>query len=648
MWLEAERTRRRKCAVLVVMLVAVPTFARADDDDASRLEEVVVTATRSPGLIRDEPLHVETVPTEEIEENLTIRPGNLTALLKELPGVRIQASAPGLGGAGMQLRGMPARDTLVLTDGLPLLGAEPDAFGLLQTPPLDLARVEVINGAVSALYGGSALGGVLNLVSRTADSEPGILANVTARGGEDLVGFLTHKGGSPWSETLTVGMHDQSRVDVNGDGWADLPGYRRYTLQPRVWWRGTQGRSLLLTAGIVDEDRSGGTVANGVLPDGRVFPQHLRTRRFNAGAVSQLPITDADTLSGRYSLTSTHLDRSFGSQRIESTQTTAFAEEAVNGSFGAHRWVAGVAFEHDGLKVPAVPGVGYAYDVPAVFAQDTYTAAPWLVVAGSVRVDAHNDYGTFVSPRASALWRAPHSAWSLRASIGAGYSAPTPLLDDIEATGFGPLSPLRGLHAERATTASIDGKWADDGWDINVSIFTSEIRDPLAVVPTGGQLRIINAPGPRRAPGAELLIGYVAGPLHAIASFSSIHATQADLTGARQGVPLVPRETASLDAILESEQRGRIGFELDYTGPQTLENDPFRATSPAFVAVNALAEIRFKGIGVFLNALNLTNVRQTQFDPLLRPGPGPGGNPITDVWAPLDGRTFNLGIRLEL
>jgi hypothetical protein len=67
-----------------------------------------------------------------------------------------------------------------------------------------------------------------------------------------------------------------------------------------------------------------------------------------------------------------------------------------------------------------------------------------------------------------------------------------------------------------------------------------------------------------------------------------------------------------------------------------------------FVELNALAEARFGDVAIFVNAINLTNVRQTNYDPLLRPSPGPGGNPITDVWAPLDGRTFNLGIRAEL
>src|SRR5437016_8574439 len=197
-------------------LMAMSTSGWATDpDDKAGMDQIIVIATRAPTLIRDEPLRVEAVPTEEIEENLTIQPGNLSSLLDELPGVRVQSAAPGLGGAGLQLRGMPTRHTLVLTDGLPLLGAEPDAFGILQTPPLDLARVEVIKGAASALYGGSALGGVLNLVSQTADAESSIIANATSRGGRDLLAFLTGKGSSEWSGTLTAGAHDQSREDVS-------------------------------------------------------------------------------------------------------------------------------------------------------------------------------------------------------------------------------------------------------------------------------------------------------------------------------------------------------------------------------------------------------------------------------------------------
>jgi outer membrane receptor for ferrienterochelin and colicins len=641
--------RHVRVTVILLLFASLPIQGWADDDDEVSLDQIVVTATRKPGLIRDEPVRVAAVPADEIEENLTVQPGNLSSLLNELPGVRVQSAAPGLGGAGLQLRGMPTRHTLVLTDGLPLLGAEPDGFGLLQTPPLDLARVEVVKGAASALYGGGALGGVLNLVSQTAAADSSVLADVSSRGGRDLEGFFTEGGTTGWSGTLTAGAHDQSREDVNGDGWADLPGYRRYTVRPRAWWNPGTDRSLFFTVGLTDEYREGGTPVGHVLPGGTPFAEALHTQRLDGGIVSHWLVGDGIALDGHLSVTSTQLDRIFGVQRIASTQTTVFGEEALSGTACDHVWVLGIAFNHDGLAVGAVSGVGYAYNVPAVFAQDEFAPAAWLKLAASARVDAHNDYGTFFSPRLSALFRQPSSEWSLRASVGGGYAAPTPFVDEIEATGLGALLPLRGLHAERAVTESLDAKWSDEGWDINVSVFSSEIRDALAVQSAPGEkLELVNAPGARRAPGAELLIHYVAGPLQVIGSYSHINATEASLSGLRQHAPLVPRNSAELAGILENKKRGRIGLEVGYTGRQALEDDPYRSMSEPYFELNALGAIRFGAVSIFLNAINLTNVRQTRFDPLLRTTPGLGGTPITEVWAPLDGRTFNVGIRSDL
>lgn len=640
---------------LVLWLAALVTLSAhasttpKDEDDDENLDAVVVTATRAPTLIKDEPLHIEAVPAEEIEENLTVHPGNLTSLLEELPGVHNQSVDPGLGGAGLQLRGMPVRDTAILTDGLPLLGTDADDFGLLQTPPLELERVEVIKGAASALYGGSALGGALNLVSRPPAAESSVLANASSRGGEDFEGFLTTSGASHWSGTLMSGAHIQSRKDVNDDGWADIPGYERYTARPRVWWKDGNGDTTFLTAGMVNEDRTGGTLPGRTLPGGPGFPFALLTHRYDVGLVSQWALPDGQTLAIRASATTTHLDFTFGSRRTPSSQDTAFSEVAWNGHDGAHRWVLGVAFNRDQLCAPTVSGVGHTYNVPAGFVQDEYTPAAWISLAGSARVDANDAYGTFVSPRLSALFRRPGSPWSLRASMGSGFAAPTPLVDEEEATGLASFRPMRNVHAERGTTASVDAKWSDEGWDINASVFTSEIRGALTAIPVAGnQFEIVNAPGPRRAPGAEALIGYVSGPLHAIASWSYLNVTEEETPGERQDVPLVPRQSGELGVIFESEKRGRIGLEVGYTGRQAVEFDPYRTFAPGYFELNALGELRLGEVAIFLNAINLTNVRQTHFDPLLRPTPGPGGNPITDEWAPLDGRTFNMGVRAEL
>src|SRR5260370_42221117 len=165
---------------------------------------VCVTTPRVPSLVGDEPIRIEAVPSEEIEENLTVQPGNISTLLNELPSARIQSAAPGLGGVGLQLRGMPTRHTLGLTDGLPSLGAEPDDFGLLQTPPLDLQRIEVIQGAASALFGGSALGGVLNIVSKSPRENSAVLANATPPVGRDLEGSFTNDSLQHWPGPLTA------------------------------------------------------------------------------------------------------------------------------------------------------------------------------------------------------------------------------------------------------------------------------------------------------------------------------------------------------------------------------------------------------------------------------------------------------------
>jgi outer membrane receptor for ferrienterochelin and colicins len=636
--------------LVYVLLAGLPISGWAGDpDDEVSLNQIVVTVTRTPGLIRDEPLRVEAVPAEEIEENLTVQPGNLSSLLNELPGVRVQSTASGLGGAGLQLRGLPTRHSLLLTDGLPLLGAEPDSFGLVQTPPLDLARVEVIKGAASALYGGSALGGVLNLVSQTAAAESTVLANLNSRGGRDIEGFFTDAGAGGWSGTLTAGAHDQSREDVGGEGWADIAGYRRYTLRPRLWLNPGADQSLFLTAGLTDEYREGGTLDGRVLPSGAPFAEALHTQRLDGGVVSHWRLSDAIGVDGRLSITSTNLDRIFGTQRITSTQTTVYGEEALSGTLGENAWVLGTAFQHDGLSAPAVLGVGHSYNVPALFAQDEFSPTAWLKLAGSARIDSNNAYGTFFSPRFSVLIREPGSEWTLRASVGGGYAAPTPFVDEVEATGLGSLLPLRGLRAERAVTESLDAKWASEDWDVNFSVFDSQIRDALTVQGmSGSKLELLNAPGPRRAPGAEMLIHYVAGPLHVIGSWSYIEATEATFSGSRQVAPLVPRHSSELGAIFESKKRGRVGLEVGYTGRQALEDDPFRSVSEPYFELNALGELRIGNVSIFINAINLTNVRQTRFDPLVRPSLGPGGNPITDVWAPLDGRTFNVGVRAEL
>ena len=131
------------------------------------LEETVtvVASTRTDKRLEDQPMRVEVLAREEIEEKMLMTPGDIVMMLNEMGGMRVQATSPSLGAASVRIQGMRGRYTRVLSDGLPLFG-EVGGLGLLQIPPMDLGQVEVIKGVASALYGAGAMGGVVNLLSR--------------------------------------------------------------------------------------------------------------------------------------------------------------------------------------------------------------------------------------------------------------------------------------------------------------------------------------------------------------------------------------------------------------------------------------------------------------------------------------------------
>ena len=115
----------------------------------------------------------------------------------------------------------------------------------------------------------------------------------------------------------------------------------------------------------------------------------------------------------------------------------------------------------------------------------------------------------------------------------------------------------------------------------------------------------------------------------------------------KEDVPLTPRHSAGIVGMCEKEDAGRAGVEWYYTGRQSLEENPYRAVSEPYVILGLLAERQLGRIRVFINGENLTGVRQTRRDPLLRPTRAPDGRWTVDAWAPLEGRNINGGFRVR-
>lgn len=645
-------------ATFALSLLTLPAFAQDPPEETHHEaeeegdEDIVVQATRSRRRVQDEPIRVDVLNREEIEEKLLMRPGNISMMLAETGGVRVQVTSPALGSSNVRVQGMNGRYTQLLADGLPLYGGQASSLGLLQIPPTDLGQVEVIKGAASALYGPSALGGVINLVSRRPGVAPQAeaLLNVTSRDGQDVTAYAASPLGGGWSASLTGGLHRQGRQDIDGDGWIDLPGYDRWTARPRLFWEGADGASIFATVGAMGEDRVGGTLPGRTTPDGRPYPQTQDTDRLDAGLVAELPLEGIGTAHVRASGMRQDHRHVFGDVTEDDRHDTLFAELSLAGEAGRTSWVAGAAYQADGYRPETFPAFDYDFTVPGFFLQAEHELNDQLTLAGSARLDAHSEYGTKLSPRLSALYRP--GFWTVRASVGRGFYAPTPFVDETEAAGLSRLEPLNGLRAETAESASLDIGYARGGIEANVTLFGSDMRNTtrLDVVdpsPETGRVRLVSVPGATRIRGAELLLRYRWQAFTVTGSYVFVDSSEPDPDGAgRRQVPLTPRHTAGMVAMWERHGVGRIGLEAYYTGRQSLEDNPFRATGRPYVELGMMGEIVLGRIRLFVNAENLLNVRQTKYDPLIRPTRAPDGRWTVDAWAPTDGFTVNGGIRL--
>ena len=430
---------------VTVELVAEPTLEE---------EVTVVAATRTGKRLEDQPMRVEVLAREEIEEKMLMTPGDIVMMLNEMGGMRVQATSPSLGAASVRIQGMRGRYTRFLSDGLPLFGEQVGGLGLLQIPPMDLGQVEVIKGVASSLYGAGAMGGVVNLISRRPGAEPEreFLLNRSTRGATDAVAFLS----TPLSRRL--GRLAARRrplaadaTDVDDDGWADLPGYiaRR---RPAAVVLGRRQRAHVL--------RDGGRHGRGPrrrhdATDDVLAGDRPAVRRGARHAAVRRRRRRPDAAAARYVVTARAARRAAAPRpSVRRGARTRSARHRVRRSRRARHARAGTR----GSPAPPsnatptrprdVPRFAHTFTVPGVFVQDDVELAPWLSLSRERPAGSSQRVRHVLQP--ARLGARPCAArWTSRLSVGTGFFGPSPLTEETEAAGLSRLDDSRPLEAER-------------------------------------------------------------------------------------------------------------------------------------------------------------------------------------------------------
>ncbi|VCU68876.1 Colicin I receptor precursor [Pigmentiphaga humi] len=426
------------CAVLGAPVLAAPTHAA---EPAHELAPVVVTGTRTEKTLDDTPIRTEVVTREEIERT---HARTLTQALENIPGLQLR-EIHGKSGYELSLQGLSSDQVLVLIDGLPISASTGSTVDLSQYLLTDIDHIEVVKGATSAQYGSSAMGGVINVITRKA--QPGLSGTATLDAGS--YGDQNAKGGS-WRPAnrhgqLTLqGGNERLRARIaadiiDDDGFAvDPDSWSRQQYTARVDWLPSAAQSYWLDGSVYREDdtqRYTTFVPPNLLPQRKT--ENITRDRLAGGGQWDLSNGTRLQLKGvgeRYDSTSQAYSNEFPTTHRTAKQQMGHLTAQVDlPAWRNQLWQFGADYHYEELKqdnngVSEFLNKGTVdRSSKEVFAQnDIIFNDTWELLLGA-RYQDDSDFGGHFAPKASLRGKLLETRdWSgvLRASVGQGYRVP--------------------------------------------------------------------------------------------------------------------------------------------------------------------------------------------------------------------------------
>ena len=636
------------------------------------LDVVTVTATRTNSRIEDLPIKVEVLGLEDMDEESAVVPGNVASILGDISIIHIQKTSPVNGNTAIRMQGLDPKYTQILRDGLPLYEGFSGNLGVLQIPPLDLKQVEVIKGSVSTLYGGGAIGGLVNIVSKTPTSEtPYFTALLNRSGLKETNGnayYAQRYAGGKTGLTVFAGYTSQQAVDVTGDGYTDSPEIRQLNLHPRFFWNPSDFTKLNIGYTYTTEHRAGGYLAalDGSQPDAYKNTTDLQRHTVDFNASHNTSVGNVLTLKGAVSgFQRRNID--YG-KLADGRQTSVYLEASDFTQIGKHQLIGGANLTVEQFRKNARTGgpdstrlVNFTYNTLGAFIQDDWQVAPKIAVQAGLRLDHHNTFGDFLLPRIS-LKIKPSENWTARLSVGTGYKTPNLFVNQTPAVlGASLILPrLLPIDAgvvkpERSVGANVDiaySKSFESGVSVQVdqAFYYTRIGSPVVATfdpqnttgPLGVYTRLVNAPYNLLSLGTDT---YVRLEYKAYELYLGYNHTLARRNSAADNTYLAfaPQDKFSTTVAWENDHF-RLGIEAAYVGTQYLYNNQ-RVRNYWFFA--GCAEYHYNDHWrLVLNGENLFNIIQANYETVVS---GPVTQPtFRPIWAPQEGRIVNLAVKFTL
>ena len=624
-------------------------------ENSEELDEVVISSTRSTRSIQNIPTRIEFIGSEELGEKGNMKPGDIRMLLAESTGIHVQTTSPTSANASIRIQGLDGRYTQILKDGFPIYSGASSGLGLLQIPPLDLKQVEVIKGSTSTLYGGGAIAGLVNLISKTPTEERDLRfhLNGTSGGGLDINGFYGQKfkkiGTTIFASHNRNGAYDPAKI-----GFSAIPKFERFVLNPKLFVYFNDKTKMNFGVNTTIENRLGGDMLyiKGKGDNTNQYFEENKTQRYSTQFVFDHLINEKSSFQIKNSVSYFNRNTTIPNYQFEGTQTATFTEANYTNSTEKSEWVAGVNIWTDNFKekqITAFPLRDYSQNTFGAFVQNSFKATDWLQLEAGLRTDYVIDYGAVFLPRVSALFKIANGLTS-RIGGGFGYKTPTIFTEESERLQYQNVMPIddKTNKLEKSYGANADINYRtyigeDWSFSINQLFFYTYLDNPLLLEnPSANLYQFVNSPGYIHTKGTEtnIKIGYDDLKLFLGYTYTDARLNQ---NGTTVESPLTPKHRINSILMYEIEDKWKVGLEAYYFSPQKLNNG---TTGEGYFITGFMAEKIWERFSLYINFENFLDTRQTRFGSIYT---GTITNPVfKDIYAPLDGFVINGGIKFKL
>ena len=411
---------------IVLMLVlcfhrVVAQHQKVSNQDSTyveQLHEVVISATKTKRQLSSLPLPAVFIGKNEI--GLT-GSSSLNDILKEQTGI---ITVPDFGGGeGVQIQGLDSQYTLILIDGLRLIGRQAGTLDLNRISVGNVEQIEIVKGASSSLYGSEALGGVINLITKTPVD--GFSGNLYYKLGSFNSHDFTTNAGYKTKEMSVVSFLNMLRSDgydlTPSDGYNTVDPYAQFTATTKVNYNLSSKTKLQLSGRYYTQNQD------------NIASEDLRgeskVKEWNGGIHLQHKVNDKWK-----SMLEFYTTRYLADEFLNNPQGDVYSSSYFNQLFIKPELrlqytpstnqgvIVGLGYTHESLDRTYFSSAP-SFEAPYIYAQYDGRIHKSLNLIIGIRYDSHNSYESQLSPKLAIRYKISENL-AIKTSIGYGYKAP--------------------------------------------------------------------------------------------------------------------------------------------------------------------------------------------------------------------------------